>query len=160
MRPVTVTQGRVLYVGFVRVGQKRGAAVTARNVEILKQIYEALGRGEVGPVLLHFDRDVVSVEPETEGWAARGGHFGVGAVADELLGAVPEEFETLVLRLERLIGGIDSVVVTGRYWTRGEGARADVSFMHLWELRGGKVTGFGIFKDHAAPRLPPAGPGY
>lgn len=152
MRPVTVTQGRVLYVGFVRVGQKRGAAVTARNVEILKQIYEALGRGEVGPVLLHFDRDVVSVEPETEGWAARGGHFGVGAVADELLGAVPEEFETLVLRLERLIGGIDSVVVTGR--------RAEVSFMHLWELRGGKVTGFGIFKDHAAPRLPPAGPGY
>ena len=63
-------------------------------------------------------------------------------------GAVPEDFETLVFRLERLIGGIDSVVVTGRYWTRGEGAWADVSFVHLWELRGGKVTGFGIFKDH------------
>jgi ketosteroid isomerase-like protein len=98
----------------------------ARNVEILKEIYEAFGRGEVDPVLSHFD-------PSVE----------VLAVTEELLGATPERFETFALQLERFIDGDDMVVVSGRL-------APGPSFVHVWGLREGRVTRFGAHAGGAS----------
>jgi ketosteroid isomerase-like protein len=93
----------------------------ARNVEILRRIYEAFGRGEVDAVRSQFDPDVE-----------------VSAVAEELLGVAPERFETFALELDRFIDGEDTVVVTGHL---APGA----SFVHVWALREGRVIRFGAY---------------
>jgi ketosteroid isomerase-like protein len=113
----------------------------ARNVETLKQIYGAFGRGDIGSGLVHFDLGVVWAEPE--GPVTR---FGVAAVAREVAGAVPKHFETFALQLDKFIDGIDTVLVTGYLGGRGR-PNVKVAFVHLWELRDGKVTRFKNYED-------------
>ena len=105
----------------------------ARNVEILKQIYGALGRGELGSVLSSFDQRVVNV----------------AAIAEELLGAAPERFETFALQLEQFIDGSDMVVVTGRFLPAAQRREATREFVHVWDLRDGRVSRFRTYKDTA-----------
>jgi hypothetical protein len=93
----------------------------ARNVEILRQIYETFRRGEVDSVRSYFD-------PGVE----------VSDVAKELVGVAPERFETFVLELDRFIDGEDTVAVTGQL---APGA----PFVHVWALREGRVVRFGAY---------------
>jgi ketosteroid isomerase-like protein len=117
-----------------------------RSIEIVRGLFDALGRGDIDTVVSHCDPDVefASLLMYVEGAAYRG-HDGVRRFfADQL-----EAWEIWDPRPERFEAAGDVVLVTGRSELRGKGSGADVSveWGYVVRLRGGKVLWGRVHSD-------------
>ena len=120
-------------------------AMSRENVEVVRQVYEAVARRDSSSILALYDADVkIDFAPGTladhvGGGTAWSGHDGLRRFDRELREAF-EDFET---NYEELIDAGDYVVSVSRYRARGRksGVKVDGPFQFLvWSIRGGKVT--------------------
>jgi uncharacterized protein len=119
------------------------------NTEIIQQIYTAFKVKDLSSVLaLQADDTEWSVAGPTEKipWAApRHGHEGVADFLKVLGGLlIPEAFE-----IKDYFESGDKVVAVGyqRGFVRPTGVPYEFDFVHLWELRQGRVTKFRVYYD-------------
>lgn len=110
------------------------------NVTLVQAGYAAFGRQDIPTVLALLDEQINWYTPETVRFGGSfSGRDGVAAFFSRL----PENFAELEVRPERFITQGDDVVVLGRHQGRSQtGVSFDVPFVHLWQLRDGKVTTF------------------
>ena len=102
---------------------------------ILDKAYEALERGDSGPLLGLLGDGFEWVEPELAGYPLSGvhrGRDGVAAVLERLAGL----FEDLVIEWAELADAGSRVTVTGVLRGRPRGAEAalELPFAHVWEV--------------------------
>jgi ketosteroid isomerase-like protein len=118
------------------------------NVDIVKGVYEAFGKGDVPAVLGVMDdkiewREPVSLAPTFTD------QVGPQAVAENVFGKVMTLMEDYSVNPEEFIDGGDIVVTLGRY--RGKGAKTgtalDARMAHIWRFGGDKVTSFEVITD-------------
>jgi ketosteroid isomerase-like protein len=118
------------------------------NIDLVRQCYEAFGKGDIQRLLGFFSKDIDWSVPEIEGIAFTGKRHGIDQVADffqQMSAAqdanqfVPDEF----------IGQGDRVVVLGHCsWTvKTTGLDLNDEFCHVFTVSGGKILNFKEYSD-------------
>ena len=113
-----------------------------RDVETMRDAYEAFNRADIPGVLAAFDEQIEWHEPG--GGNAPGGTYrGAASVAADVFAAVPANFDEFRAEPERFIDAGDHVAVVGTFRGRGKGGQGlEAPFVHVWEMRGGKAVRF------------------
>ena len=121
--------------------------MSEQNVEFVKGIYGAFGRGDVPAVLGAFTDDIEWFE--AEGMPYGGLHHGREAVVQNDFGPIAEDVEGFAITPEELIGSGATVAAVVRYTGTGKatGKALDVPVVHLWDIRDGKLARFRQFID-------------
>lgn len=107
--------------------------------------YEALGRGDAGPLLGLLGDDFEWTEPELAGYPLSGVHRGAEGFATGVLAPLAELLEGLIFDIDDVVEAADRVVVTGvmRGHPAGSSSEAEweLPFAHVWELSGAGSAG-------------------
>jgi len=122
------------------------------NIQVVKRVYEAFGRGDIPTVLADFAPDVEwrlaeghPYAPEGEAWVGADAirqHFFMRAGGEwDRFSVVPREFHEAG----------DAVILEGRYTGvyRPTGKNLDAQFCHVWKVRHGKIASFQQYIDTA-----------
>jgi ketosteroid isomerase-like protein len=114
---------------------------------ILRGSYEALARGDAGPLLGMLSPSFEWTEPELPGYPLSGVHRGASGLAKGLLAPMAELLDGLTFELGDVVAGGDREVVTGvmRGSPAGSAVEWELPFAHVWELSDGKpvrATGY------------------
>jgi ketosteroid isomerase-like protein len=120
-----------------------------KNIDIVKGIYAAFGKGDVPAVLGAFDPGIQWNEAENFLYADGNPYAGSQAVAEGVFQRVVSDVDGFALAPEHFIDGGDTIVVEGRYrgTMKSTSTRVDAQFAHVWRLRGGKVIRFQQYTD-------------
>src|SRR4051794_8892676 len=102
---------------------------------ILGTAYEALGRGDSGPLLALLDSSFEWVEPELEGYPLSGVHRGRGGVG-EVLNGLDGLFSDLEIEAHEVAEAGARETVTGVIRGHPGGAEDawEMPFAHVWEV--------------------------
>jgi ketosteroid isomerase-like protein len=119
------------------------------SVELVRGLYDAIGRGDTQAVLEQMDEGVEWNEAENFPYADRNPYVGPQAVLEGVFARLGEEWEVFEVVPEELLDAGDRVVALGRYnathEATGRGVRAQ--FVHVWGVRGGRVRSFQQYTD-------------
>ncbi|MEA2398685.1 MAG: uncharacterized protein QOK25_2241 [Thermoleophilaceae bacterium] len=126
------------------------------NATLLRETYEAFGRGDIPAVLSKFSEDIHWNVPEVlphgmhvHGREPVGGFF-------EQLGAMWKDFE---LDLDDYVASGDRVCVIGKASGSLDGSAMSYGFVHAWVVRDGVLVAFDEFVDPDATMLAAYSPG-
>jgi uncharacterized protein len=121
--------------------------MSEQNVEFVRGIYGAFGRGDVPAVMAAFADDIEWYE--AEGLPYGGLHRGGEAVAQKVFGPISADVEGFAIIPEELIGTGATVAAVVRYTGTGRatGKALDVPVVHVWDIRDGKLARFRQFVD-------------
>jgi uncharacterized protein len=121
------------------------------NIALVKGLYEAFGRGEIGKI-------VSAVTPDIS-WEIVGrrsdfptfGEFRGTAGVQEFFGAVGENLDFTQFSPEEFYSADDKVFVLGRYAMRNKrtGTPIQSEWIHVFSIADGKVARFREFTDTA-----------
>lgn len=121
------------------------------NVEVVRRLYAAFLRKDLPAVLeLQAEDAVWSVAgpPDRIPWAAP--RRGPDGVAD-FLGTLSQWLVAERFEIGEYLSGRDTVVALGSQQgvVRPTGTPYEFDFVHVWTLRGGKITRFRVYYDTA-----------
>jgi ketosteroid isomerase-like protein len=123
--------------------------VADRSLQVIKDTYDAFGRGDVPAVLGAMAEDVEWYE--AEGMPYGGLHRGTEAVAGKVFGPLIADIPDFAVTPEEFIQSGDTVAVVVRYTGSGKetGRRLDLPVVHVWDVRDDKIVRFRQFADTA-----------
>ena len=121
------------------------------NGDIVKGIYTAFAKGDVPTVLGLFDNGIVWNEAEGYRFAAGNPYIGPNAILQNVFMALVTQLDGFAVTPSNVIDGGDHVAVEGRYTgtVKATGTPLNAQFMHVFELRGGKIVRFQQYTDTA-----------
>ena len=121
------------------------------NADIVKGIYSAFAKGDVPAVLGTFDGGIVWNEAEGYRFAAGNPYLGPQTILQNVFMPLVTQIDGFTVTPSHVIDGGDRVAVEGRYTgtVKATGTRLDAQFVHVFELRGGKVVAFQQYTDTA-----------
>jgi uncharacterized protein len=114
-----------------------------QNVEVIRGIYAAFGRGDLEGILGALDPQVSWRTPGPPEIPTAGLRHGVPAVR-EFFGLLLNTFDIQDFRAADFLAQGDKVVVLGtsREGPKGSGRLVDFRWVHVFTLRGGKIVEF------------------
>lgn len=117
--------------------------------DTIRGIYEAFGRGDVQSVLGVFDPAIEWREADNFLYADRNPYIGPMAVAEGVFMRIVGDVDGFTVVPQRYTESADRVAVEGRYrgTMKATGVPVDAQFVHVWDLRGGKVVAFQQYTD-------------
>lgn len=125
------------------------------NVEVMKGLYDAFGRGEIptvlgamSPAIKWHQAENNPYRPSGEAWV------GPDAVLNNLFIRLGGEWDGFAVHPKSFHGAGDSVIVEARYsgTYKATGKGMDTQVCHVWDLKDGKVTRFQQYVDTAKLR--------
>ena len=121
------------------------------NVRLLKNLYEAFGRGDIPTVLGAMSPDIKWHQAESNPYQPSGEAWvGPDAVLS-LFMKLGSEWAGFTVHPESFHGAGDSVIVEGRYsgMYKATGKSMDTQMCHIWDVKDGKITRFQQYVDTA-----------
>src|ERR1044072_8769885 len=110
------------------------------NVRLIRQLYDACGRGDIVAVLNFLDpqADLNFEGPKTIPWA---GNWHGREGWTKFFQTLAENADGITLQMEPFATQDDHIVTVGRYQARVKltGQRIDSPLVHLWTIRNGMV---------------------
>jgi ketosteroid isomerase-like protein len=125
------------------------------NVRLVKDLYDAFGRGDIPGVLEALSPDIKWFEAESNPYMPSGEAWvGREAVSKNLFVRLGTEWDGFSVHPRSFHGAGDSVIVEGRYsgTYKPTGRSLDVQVCHIWDIKGGKLTRFQQYVDTAKLR--------
>jgi ketosteroid isomerase-like protein len=122
------------------------------NVQLLKDAYEAFGRGDIASVLGAFDPNIQWREAEGNPYEPAGTPWvGPEAITQNLFMKLGTEWDGFTVSPREFHAAGNTVVVEGRYTGvyNASGKSLDAQVCHVWKLRDGRVTSFQQYVDTA-----------
>ena len=121
-----------------------------QNVGLVKQGYDAFGRGDVEGLVSLLSEDIEWTAPGPKELPSSGVRRGHDQVR-QFFGAINELYEFLAFEPQQFIGQGDTVVVTGIDTVRVKTTGKSVSgiWAHVFTVRNGKVVKFVEYLDTA-----------
>jgi len=118
------------------------------NISLVRQGYEAFGKGDIHRLLGLFSQEIDWDLPEVEGISYTGKRHGLGQVAD-FFRQMGEQQAARAFVTDEFIGQGDRVVVLGHCtWTvKATGQDYSDDFCHVFTVRDGKVISFKEYAD-------------
>ena len=120
------------------------------NVQLLKGLYEAFGRGDIPAVLGAMSSDIRWHQAEGNPYRPSGEPWvGPDAVLNNLFMRLGTEWDGFTVHPQSFHGAADSVVVEGRYTGayKPTGKSIDAQFCHVWGVNNGKLNRFQQYID-------------
>lgn len=122
------------------------------NVQVVKDVYRKLGRGDIEGVLALWDPEMEWREAEGNPFQPDGAPWiGAQTIMQKVLGTIATSWDGFGVTPHEIHDGGDAVVVEGRYtgtW-KTSGNKLDAQFCHVWKVRDGKVVTFQQYVDTA-----------
>jgi ketosteroid isomerase-like protein len=118
-----------------------------KNGDIIKELYDAFGRGDVPAVLAGFDPAIEWWEAEGFLYAEGNPYVGPQGVAEGVFQRIVSDVQDFTVTPESFIDSGEVVVVQGRYTGAIKGTPLDAQFAHVWTFRTEKVTRFQQYTD-------------
>ena len=123
--------------------------MSEENIAVVRELYEAFGRGDVPAVLAGFDENIEW--NESAGMPYGGQYHGPQAVAENVFGPVTNDFDGFSVEPEKVLADGDLVVVllTYRGTAKATGKELRMPAAHTWIVRDGKIAKFQQLADSA-----------
>src|SRR5262245_54344932 len=125
------------------------------NVDLLKNLYEAFGRGDIPTVLGAMSPHIKWYEAESNPYMPSGEAWvGPDAVLNNLFLRLGAEWDGFAVHPRSFYSAGNAVIVAARYSGKFKptGKSIDAQVCHIWELEDGKVTRFQQYADTAKLR--------
>jgi hypothetical protein len=122
------------------------------NVKLVKNVYDAFGRGDIQSVLGALSPDIKWHEAENNPYMPSGEAWvGPDAVLSNLFMRLGAEWDGFSVHPKSFHGASDSVIVEGRYTGtyKPTGKSMDVQVCHIWDVKNRKLTKFQQYVDTA-----------
>jgi ketosteroid isomerase-like protein len=122
------------------------------NVQMMRDLYAALGRGDMPAVLGAMDPGIEWREAEGNPYEPGGkAWLGPDAVVQNLFMRLATEWDGFTVHAGEFHDAGDVVVVEGRYTGtyKQTGKKLDAQVCHVWKIRDGKVASFQQYVDTA-----------
>jgi hypothetical protein len=121
------------------------------NLELIKDLYAAFGRGDGPAALSLMDPNIVWNEAESFPYADHNPYIGSAAVAEGIFFRLATEWENFQVIPAEFHDAGETVVVAGRYkgTYKTTNTELDAQFAHFWRVCNGKVIGFQQYTDTA-----------
>lgn len=122
------------------------------NVSLLKNLYEAFGRGDIPAVLGAMSSDIKWYEAEGNPYMPSGEAFvGPDAVLNDLFMKLGGDWDGFAVHPKTFHDAGSSVIVEARYTGshKATGKRLDAQVCHVWDVEDSKVTRFQQYVDTA-----------
>lgn len=122
------------------------------NVQLLRDLYDALGRGDMPVVLGAMDPGIEWREAEGNPYEPTGEAWqGADAIVQKLFIRLATEWDGFTVHPGEFYDAGDAVVVEGRYTGtfKETGKALDAQVCHIWKVKDGKVTSFQQYVDTA-----------
>ncbi len=123
------------------------------SLQIVKDLYVALERGDIEKVLELFDPQVAWHEAEGNPMEPSGTPWiGVQTVLNNMSQRIMATWDGLTMSGRQFYDAGDTIVVEGRYHAthKATGKKMDTPFCHIWKVRDGRVVNFQQYTDTAA----------
>src|SRR4028118_419642 len=123
--------------------------MSQENVESIRGIYEAFGKGDVPAVLGQMDQGIEWREAENFIYADRNPYVGPQAVLEGVFMRLGSEWNDFTVTPEEWLDAGNHVVVLGTYTGRHKesGREVRAQFAHVWGVRAGRVVRFQQYTD-------------
>jgi uncharacterized protein len=122
------------------------------NVQMMKDLHDALGRGDMPATLGAMDPGIEWREAEGNPYEPRGKAWrGPDAVVQNLFMRLATEWDGFTVHPQEFHDAGAVVVVEARYTGtyKQTGKKLDAQVCHVWKIRDGKVTSFQQYVDTA-----------
>jgi uncharacterized protein len=118
-----------------------------QNIEVVRGLYEAFGRGDVPGVLGGMTDDMEW--HEAEGMPYGGVYHGGDEIAQNVFGPIVDDIPDFAVTPEEFIASGSTVAVVVRYsgTAKETGNTLNLPAVHVWDVRDGKVARFRQFID-------------
>ena len=123
--------------------------MSQENVQLIRGLYEAFGKGDVSTVLGKMDEDIEWREAENFIYADRNPYVGPQAVLDGVLVRLGAEWHAFTVTPEEWLDAGNHVVVLGTYTGahKATGRAVRAQFAHVWAVKGSRVLRFQQYTD-------------
>jgi ketosteroid isomerase-like protein len=125
------------------------------QVRMVRDVYEAFGRGDVAAVLGAFDPKIEWREAEGNPYQPSGeAWIGPDSILQNLFLKQAGDWDGFAVHPREFHDAGDTVVVEGRYTGthKATGKTLDAQLCHVWKIRNGKIVSFQQFVDTAQLR--------
>ena len=122
------------------------------NVQLVKDVYAAFGRGEIPTVLAAFHPQIEWRQAEGNPYRPDGSPWiGPQAVLDNLFMRIGAEWDGFTVTIQKIHDAGDHVIVEGRYTGtyKPSGKSLDAQMCHVWRIQDGKLSSFQQYLDTA-----------
>lgn len=119
------------------------------NVELIRGIYDAFARADIGAVLGAMAPEIVWREAENHPYADGNPYVGPNAILQGIFARLGGEWDGFAVSMDDFVGACDKVVATGRYTgtNKRTGKRINAEVAHVWTLENGKAASFQQYTD-------------
>jgi ketosteroid isomerase-like protein len=119
------------------------------NVQLIRGLYEAFGKGDISTVLGQMDEDIEWREAENFIYADQNPYVGPQAVLDGVFMRFAAEWDAFTVTPEEWLDAGNHVVVLGTYTGRHKATSRAIraQFAHVWAVRGTRVLRFQQYTD-------------
>jgi ketosteroid isomerase-like protein len=123
--------------------------MSAENVQIVRGVYEAFGKGDVPGVLGRLDGNIEWLEAENFIYADRNPYTGPQAVLDGVLLRFVSDWNGFTVTPESILDAGDQVITLGRYsgTCKATAKGVNAQMVHVWTFSDGKATKFQQYTD-------------
>jgi uncharacterized protein len=124
------------------------------NVQMMRDLYDAFGRGDIPAVLAAMDPGIEWHEAEGNPYDPGEPWRGPDAVMQNLFVKLATEWDGFTAHPAEFHDAGSAVVVQGRYagTYKQTGRKFDAQVCHVWTIRDGKITSFQQYVDTAQMR--------
>jgi ketosteroid isomerase-like protein len=120
------------------------------SADLLKGLYEAFGRGDIGAVLGAMDPSMIWRPAEGSPYVSEEGAWvGPNAILENVFMRLGTEWEGFRVTPATFSDAGERVIVEGRYTGtyKATGNAIDAQFCHIWDVKNGKITAFQQYVD-------------
>jgi len=122
------------------------------DVQLVKSLYEAFGRGDIPAVVAAFDEQIEWREAEGNPYRPDGSPWiGAQAIVTNLFMRLGVEWDGFTVTPATFTPTSEGVLVEGRYTGtyKATGQSIDTQYAHVFKVRDGKLTSFQQYVDTA-----------
>jgi ketosteroid isomerase-like protein len=115
------------------------------NVQLLKDIYAAFGRGDIPAVLASFHPQIEWRQAEGNPYHMDGSAWiGPQAVLENLFVRIGAEWDGFTITIQKIHDAGEYVIIEGRYTGtyKPSGKKLDSQLCHVWRVQDGKLVSF------------------
>ena len=123
-----------------------------QDVQLIKNLYEAFGRGDIATVLAAFDDRIEWREAEGNPYQPDGAPWiGKDAIMTKLFARLGSEWDRFTVTPKTFTPTPDGVLAEGRYTGtyKPTGQAIDAQYAHVFRVRAGKIASFQQYVDTA-----------
>ena len=123
--------------------------MAATNIEVIRGIYEAFARADIGAVLGAMTPGIVWREAENHPYADGNPYVGPDAIVHGVFARLGTEWDGFAVAVDEILDSGDKVMMLGRYKAayKRTGKSLDAQVVHVWTVQNGKAASFLQYTD-------------